>query len=188
MAAVMTTAFAPKAHAVYTVTVTESGSDVVAAGAGSLDVSGLSFHNTSMGTPQISGLFDVATGGPPGPQNLDVYYGIASYPTSMGSGLQFFPDSGSGDVVGASHDTLYVPVGYAGGALSSTQTFNNRTLVGMGLTPGTYTWSWSSDSYRVVIGTVEVTDLPEPASVILLGVPAVGMMLRTGRRDRGRRN
>jgi hypothetical protein len=43
--------------------------------------------------------------------------------------------------------------------MSGSSTFSGQTLASMGLTPGTYQYTWSSDSLTVKIGTV-----PEPST------------------------
>jgi hypothetical protein len=53
--------------------------------------------------------------------------------------------------------TLGVPHGYvSGAALSDSMTFNNETFAAMGLTPGTYVWSWGTglpnQNFTLIIG------------------------------------
>jgi hypothetical protein len=65
-------------------------------------------------------------------------------------------------------NVIGLPVGYvSGGALgAATITFDNKTLADLELAPGDYaTWTWSGDSVTAQVGAV-----PEPGSVLLLGV------------------
>jgi hypothetical protein len=73
---------------------------------------------------------------------------------------------------------LYVPLGYkSGGLLSDTAIFDNTTIAKLGLTPGTYTWTWGSgadaDSF-----VVDVASVPEPATwaMMILGFAGIGFM------------
>jgi hypothetical protein len=54
--------------------------------------------------------------------------------------------------------------------------FANQTFASIGLTPGTYTWTWGSgsnaDSLTVQIGPAAV---PEPASVLVVEVGFLGL-------------
>jgi hypothetical protein len=71
-------------------------------------------------------------------------------------------------------------VGYVSGhALADTMTFDNTTFTGLGVTPGTYEWTWGSgltaDSFTLQIGPVAV-----PAPLIGHGLSvllAVGGLL-----------
>jgi hypothetical protein len=67
--------------------------------------------------------------------------------------------SGSGDIVGVIFESappyyLVVPHGYTSGSpISSTQTFTGASFSSLGLTQGTYTYVWSTDSLNVVVGS-----------------------------------
>lgn len=181
--AAMAVAFVPQAHAIYTLTVTESGSDVVATGSGALDTSALTFNNTTTGLAQIYPFVGGVIAGGTGSQSIDVYYGLVTFPTSLGIGLQAFPDSGSGDAVGGSTSAMYLPAGYtSSSALSTTMTFTGKSFSSMGLSPGTYVWTWESDSFRVVVSSQNQSEVPEPASMLLLGMPMAAMLMARRRR------
>jgi hypothetical protein len=73
-----------------------------------------------------------------------------------------------------------VPVDYVSGAmLSDNDTWSSTTLSDLGLTPGTYVYTWgNSDSV-----TVNVSDgAPEPGSVFLLGIGGVALLLYCSRK------
>jgi hypothetical protein len=101
----------------------------------------------------------------------DSYSGFIG-PWSFGSRLFTFPSSGSGDIVGIDRagNVIYVPAGYASdGALFDTSTYAGQSFSSLGVTPGSYVWTWGSgahaDSFTldIVAGTV-----PEPSSLPLL--------------------
>jgi hypothetical protein len=87
----------------------------------------------------------------------DVYSGITTYPSNFGSGGQFNANTGSGDSVGVlsfgpSDYRLLVPPGYVSNtALTAESTFTGQTFTTLGVTPGTYTYSWGTG---VHIGTM----------------------------------
>jgi PEP-CTERM motif len=63
----------------------------------------------------------------------------------------------------------------SGTYLSDTSTWNNTTLAALGVTSGTYTWTWgtgpTADSF-----TLEAGPVPEPATCALLGSGLLGLM------------
>ena len=141
--------FSSPAQAGYIVTLNEVGSDVVATGSGAIDLTGLTFFNTSMGglasiSPSLAQIITRPTSG-----TVDSYFGMISGPTSFGSGGFIFASSGSGDAVGRAfgggNDFLFLPQAYvSGNALSDSSTYNNATFSSLGVTPGTYVWSWGT--------------------------------------------
>ena len=104
-------------------------------------------------------------------------YTGATGPSTFGSGGQFFPSIGSRDFVGIDGGIgiIFVPLGYvSGGALSSSSTFNNQTFATLGVTPGTYVWSWgqgANQRFTLIIGAV-----PDGGSTVsLLGFALLGL-------------
>jgi len=177
---------APPAQAGYVVTLEQKGSDVVATGSGAIDLTGLSFvfTNTSHSALVAPGLGEITTG-LPAFTSIDDYAGITG-PTSFGSGGFTFANSGSGDQVGilGLDNGLVVPHGYvSGSALSDTSTYSGQSFSSLGVTPGTYEWTWGSGPDQNFTLMAEVAAVPEPATVglMVLGLLGAGF---AGRRRR----
>jgi PEP-CTERM motif len=91
-------------------------------------------------------------------------------PSNFGPGTIQFASSGGGDAAGILSQDIYVPANYVSGSqLSDSATWNNTTISALGLTPGTYTWTWGSGP---TADSLEVVVVPEPSSFILLGIVA----------------
>ncbi len=191
---------APRAQAAYIVTLEQVGSNVVATGSGTIDLSGLSYVETSAQVVEIVPTIAFINTGPtvPGepsqPDGLqDFYTGFTPGPESFGPGFATPFSSSSGDLVGIegnsapTYDQLLVPAGYvSGSALSSSATWDDATFATLGVTPGTYVWTWGDgDSFRLNIGTAAV---PEPPSLLLLALPLGLVALLATRRGRARHN
>ena len=130
----------------FNVTISQVGSNVVWSGSGKFNLTAL----TSTGTTSIGGGFQANQAvwaiGPI--VTVDTYSGTITYPFTFGAGgVGVTSNTGStfGILPGGSGRLLYVPYGYTSNSvISGTSTYNSTTIAGMGLTPGTYTWSWGS--------------------------------------------
>ena len=177
--------FIRPAQAAMIVTLEEVGSDVVATGSGTLDTTGLSFVFEGFAGPFIDPMFGVIYAGE-GFDLVDVYIGAVTGPPSFGLGSQIFGDSGSGDRAGidGTAGTIAVPLGYNSGApLSNGGIWLNQSFSGLGVTPGTYVWTWGegehADSFTLQIE--RDTAVPEPTTLTLLGLGLAGMGARRWR-------
>ncbi|MEP7185706.1 MAG: PEP-CTERM sorting domain-containing protein [Rhodanobacter sp.] len=182
----------------YVVRLVQQGNNVVAAGSGAFDLTGLTAQG-GYGSVQGAGwpvMGYVYTG--LALTTLDGYTGFSG-PASFGSGSVITgAASVTGDAVGiyASSDfygfpLIFVPSGYVSDSpLRSGGTWDNASLASLGVTPGTYTWSWGngadqSFTLTTMTGTIP-TGVPEPAALALfgLGVMLVGGFVTLRRRER----
>jgi hypothetical protein len=172
---------APPAQAGYTVTLTQVGSNVVATGSGTIDTTDLTSEGSGTHAGAISPSTPEIITGPPILTPFSEYAFITG-PSSFGSGGFTEATSGSGDLVGIVSQAVDVPLGYtSGSALSDTSTYDDASFSTLGVTPGSYVWTWGSgadaDSF-----TLDVA-VPEPASLTLLGtVVGLGLLARRRRK------
>ena len=173
------------AQAAYIVTLQQVGANVVATGSGTLDLAALTLGDNGF----QSGIIIASQGAiAVGPNASVTTYSGFTGPTSFGSGGGHFPANNSGDTVGVdgNFNLVLVPEGYlSGSSLSDTSTYDGATFASLGVTPGTYEWTWGTgadaDNFTLQIGPVAV--VPEPASLPLLvmGLAGLGMVVRTRR-------
>ena len=185
---------APSARAGYVVDLTQQGSDVVATGSGAVDLTGLTFNGQGGAIPQIApGKGLILTGSKVSGVDSDIYIGFTG-PASFGNGDTTLASSGSGGIVGlfASLGVLWVPLGYVSDkTLSDTAMYDNQTFTTLGVTPGTYKWTWGdgpNQNFTLVVGTV----VPEPSTwaMMVVGFAGLGFLgyQGTGRPRRTARN
>jgi hypothetical protein len=130
----------------FNVTITQVGPDVVWSGSGSFNLTAL----TSSGPGSVSSGFNAGQAiWAIGVSGLtDTYSGVTTYPTTFGiGGVGVTSSLGSifGILPGPSGRSLYVPSGYVSNTtISGSATYASQTIAGMGLTSGTYTWSWGT--------------------------------------------
>jgi hypothetical protein len=139
----------------YVVTLEEVGSNVVATGSGAIDLTGLESLIQTTADSSISPCFaDIYTGATPTFGNVTVYAGSPSSPlsgpSSFGNGLFDRANSGTGDMVGLeSPNALYLPTNYTSdSALSDGALYDNATFASLGVTPGTYVWTWGPERIK----------------------------------------
>src|SRR5262249_1217316 len=163
----------------FTITLEQMGANVVATGSGAINLTGLTLETTGH---DFVALMQASTGLIETTGNGGVYGGFAR-PTSCGNGGFFAPNTSSGDFAGidGAGGNLGVPAGYVSNtALSDNMTFNSATFASLGVTPGTYVWSWGTglpnQNFTLQIGSVGVPGVPDGGSTVsLLGCALLGV-------------
>jgi hypothetical protein len=185
LAATLVAAAAP-ARAGYIVTFSQVGSDVLASGTGTIDLNGLTPVTSGSTVPQVGPTFATEATGAAG--GIDEYSG-ASGPTSFGPGVFTNATTGTGDLVaiqqllGETAGFVDVPTGYTSGAsLSDTATYAGQSFASLGLTPGSYLYTFGSGADADTFTVDVAAPVPEPASLTLLGIAAgFGLVARRRR-------
>ncbi len=142
------------AQAAVTITFAQSGSDVVATTSGSLSTSGMTAAGYQQ-SPAVDPAGSYVVVGTASPNNTWSVSGFSG-PTIFGTGGYTAPSSSTGFAVGirraAPGPWIILPSNYVSGtAMTGTSTYAGTTLAAMGMTAGTYTWSWSGDSITLVV-------------------------------------
>jgi hypothetical protein len=149
----------------------QSGTDVVSSYSGTIDLTDL----TPAGSNTIFSFIDPASAEEVFTSGAFSIYESISGPTSFGSGAQANASSSTGDTFAFDglFDQIAVPVGYVSGTfISGSNTWDGTNLATLGLTDGTYTYTWGTgshaDSLVVEIGVAPPSSVPEPGSISLL--------------------
>jgi hypothetical protein len=154
------------------ITIQEVGGNVVWTATGTLNLAGLTYESSTIGGAGFdatNAVFGSGLGA-----NSDIYTGSITKPANFGTGgAAATSASGSYISIQSIPARLQVPAGYiSGGALSGTTTYTG-TFATLGLTPGTYVYSWGSggnaDTLTLLIGaqptpTPTVTQTQTPSS------------------------
>jgi hypothetical protein len=183
----VTSLFSVQSAQAFTITLQQVGSNVVATGSGAFNLTGLTFPGSGPAAESgiIPSLGFIAINA--GSVNADVYVGFTG-PTSFGSGGLSLSNSFSGDFFALEEGInafLALPQGYTSGdPLTNSMTFDNATFASLGLTPGTYTWTWgtgANQNFTLQIGAAGVPDGGSTVSLLgfgLLGLAALRRKLR----------
>ena len=165
------------AQAAYTITMQQVGPDVVATGSGSFSLAGLTPTLVGVGGGAVippNGLVGV---GPVAPlPGVQMYAPPMSGPASFGTGVASLATSGTGAGVGMNRaaSAFGVPIGYVANTPLgiSTATWSGQTLASLGITPGTYVWTWgagpTADSFTLIVNAA-----PAPAPAAATSVPTL---------------
>lgn len=181
--ALLSVAATTGANAEFIANIDQVGNDVVLTGSGTIDLAGLHAANcpcdiAEAGIDPGTGVLYIAPG-------LEDAYRGATGPLTFGTGGFTPASSSSGDVVGIEpgiepgNPYISVPTTYvSGNLLSDSMTFDNATFASLGLTPGIYTYSWSSpdeadDSFVINVGT---TPLPATFPLFASGLGVIGLL------------
>jgi len=167
----------------YTVTLEQMGANVVATGSGAFDLTGLAFNTsfTATGLSIVPNNPTIFTGAVPA--TVSAYGDPNGFPfpgpASFGSGTGADASSGSGDFVGLGvvGGFVNVPLGYvSGNALSSSATWDNATFASLGVTPGTYVWSWGDGADQRFTLIIVGAGVPDGGTTVsLLGCALFGL-------------
>ena len=175
---VAASSLATPANASYIIDVVQSGANVDETGSGSIDTAALYDAGSSTGVAGMSaelGALWVGSGGYTG------WAGNITGPFSFGTGGYARASSTTGGFAGiAEAQEIYVPQNYVSETvMSGTGVFDNTTLAGLGLTAGTYVFTWGSGATAASL-TVQIdppsSPLPAPASAPLMVVPALAII------------
>ncbi len=165
-------ASASSAHAAYTLYIYQSGADVVASGSGTVNTAGINlFGNTGTfiddARPNVGRVLIGA--------GISTQWQNISGPTSFGPGDRTQTSSNSGSVIGivGVNSSLRLPNNYVSGTvIQGSSTWSGQTLASLGMTVGTYTYTWgagaTADSFTLRIGTA-----PPPPVVTATSIPTL---------------
>ncbi|MCY2935272.1 MAG: PEP-CTERM sorting domain-containing protein [Planctomycetota bacterium] len=170
-------------------TIQQVGSNVVMTGSGSVNTAGLTSNGSADRAGSVNPSFSAFAMGSPSTVTDTFWASLTGTKPAIGTGSFTLASSGTGDsfgVVTLGNGGLYLPPTYISGAnLSGQSTFASTTLSGLGLTTGSYTWTWGSGanagSAIMTIGAV-----PEPSTYVL-GAIATGVMAAVARRRKAAR-
>jgi len=159
------------AQAALVVDVAETAGDVVFAASGTVDFTGLSSFGLTVTQGAITPVSGALLVGPSIDAITDGYEGVTA-PGAFGTGNFILASTGTGETFGFISTLLLVPQGYASSApIAATSKYAGATFASLGLTPGTYIWTWSSDSVTLRIGSA----VPLPPAIVLLGSALIGV-------------
>ena len=174
-------------HADVVVYLYQSGSNVVSSYSGTIDLTGLAFDGTDGITPAFIQGDDATEVFGPTVAGEPVYLGITG-PIDFGDGGYTPASSSTGDTFGYGglDRDLLLPNGYVSGTfISGSDTWDNTTLANLGLTPGTYNYTWGTGSDGSFAFKVGIAPVPEPSSLGLMSLVVLAMAFPLLRHRRG---
>ncbi len=169
---------AAQSQASVLITALETGPNVDISGSGTLNTNDMTFLGGPIAT---SSFVNPVTGniivGIPG--QIEVYSTITG-PATFGTLPVTTSDAEGGDLFGVLPDSsaLVVPAGYTSNdPLNGVMSFFGATFASLGMTPGTYTWTWGSganeDSLTLQIGPEAVVPTPFTLGLMMTGVTGI---------------
>jgi len=179
----LTIGFTMQTYAAIMITAVQSGPDVVfSSPGGTLDLSGLTINSvqgSTLGTASIQPDFPYFIVG--GSQSIYPYsvYAGATLPSPFGTGGYVEATSSSGYAGPGIFSQLgvLIPTGYISGATFDPfwSVYAGQTFAGLGMTPGTYATTWSTDS---IVLNVQTVPIPSAIWLFLSALGIVGWVRR----------
>lgn len=176
---------ATAASAAVTITIQQSGTNVVTNLSGSLNLTGASSLGTASLVSGINSGLAVYTAVQGNGEDFQV--GLTG-PADFGSPISALSTTSNfaGDVFRIFGDfgRVTVPLNYtSGSALSATSTYFNTTLASLGLQVGSYVYISPSDTITVNVGPMAAA-IPEPGTwaMMLVGFGGMGAAMRKSRK------
>ncbi len=175
LAVVLCLGGAGRARAEFIFTFAQVGPNVTVTGMGTIDTAGLNnFGSEAPPLPaQVSPDVGIVAAGPLLLTDMVTTFSGLTGPANFGPGSATVADSSSGNdvVVAGFAPEILLPSGYVSGdPLSDSATFNNTTISGLGLTPGTYIYTLPNDTLEVIVPSASVAAVPEPSTLSILAV------------------
>jgi hypothetical protein len=169
----------------FIITVSEVNGNVVAMGKGSLNTSALSLQSNQAPvqavTAPMSARLEVGS-----PTGQIFGLGPVTGLTNFGTGITSEASMSNGDfagIFGADNAIEVFHLYVSGTIISGSATWDNTTISGLGLRPGTYIYTWGSAAN----GTADFLEVeiavPEPSTLTLFGIGSISL-LGYGRRRR----
>jgi hypothetical protein len=172
---------AARVDSAVTVTFRVVGPDVVATYRGALNLSGLPAESLAVSTTRSDGVWpDLGKIGLGAGDRMDVYTGISG-PSSFGGDRTIRrPSESTGGFFGFNmlfgRNQLLVPAGYvSGNNLEGSTTWYGSSLDEMGLTNGSFQWTWGAGADS---DAIELRIVPEPNALLLTTISIAAFLIR----------
>jgi hypothetical protein len=171
--------FAGLSQAAVTINFIQNGPDVLVTATGTLVTTGLVQSGPFNQVGYIAANVGLIMVGPAGVGATNEFKGISG-PASFGLSPGADASSGTGGFVGVYglSNAVFLPTGYvSGSAINSTSVYEDSTFASIGFTPGTYVYTWASDSLTVQVGAI-----PEPSAALLASLGLAAGLIHRKRR------
>ena len=162
--------------------VRQVGADVSVTGSGSMDLDGLIFGFNGVDGSRIIPSLPLVVVGPTGSNSIDVFFADTfDSPFDFGIGDEIVADFGMGDLFGVDFSGIGLPPGYISNSiLFGSSVYNDQTFDTLGITPGTYVWTFETNNITNTI-TLNANVIPEPVSIFVLGFLSAAVLSRRRR-------